>query len=181
MRPRLHPIGLATTMLLAGSAWPVEFQYLFVQGQKTGEIKGSVVAKGEEGSILVDSVSHEIAIPLDAQTGSSVSRRKHTPFVVDVQVDRAWAPLYNLLATAEPLPKVELRVVAPNASKTMALQRKVLLSNASIAGIRQFTVNGSNGKPDHDELRISFTYQKIEWDWMEGALSAKDDWLAPAP
>jgi type VI secretion system secreted protein Hcp len=168
-------------MFLAGSAWPVEFQYLFIQGQKSGEIKGSVVAKGEEGSILVDSVSHEIAIPLGAQTGSAAAKRQHKPFVVDVQVDRAWAPLYNLLATAEPLPKVELRVAAPDASKTMTIQRKVLLTNASIAGIRQFTVNGSNGKPDHDELRISFTYQKIEWDWVEGAITAKDDWLAPAP
>jgi len=181
MRPRLHPIGLALTMFLAGSAWPVEFQYLFIQGQKTGEIKGSVTAKGEEGSILVDSVSHEIALPLDAQTGSVAAKRQHKPFVVEVQVDRSWATLYNLLATGESLPRVELRVAAPNATKTMTIQRKVLLTNASIVGIRQFTVNGSNDKPDHDELRISFTYQKIEWDWVEGAIAAKDDWLPPGP
>jgi|GEM_PF-925853 len=181
MRPRLHSIGLATTMFLAGSAWPVEFQYLFVQGQKTGEIKGSVTAKGEEGSILVDSDSLDIAIPLEAQNGSASAKRQHKPLVVEVEVDKAWAPLYNLLATAEPLPRVELRTVAPNSTKTMTVQRKVLLTNASIVDIRQFTVDGSNGKPDHDELRISFTYQKIEWDWMDGAVSAKDDWLAPAP
>jgi len=180
MRSRLHPIGLAFTMFLAGTAWSTEFQYLFIQGQKSGEIKGSVTAKGEEGSILVDSISHEIAIPLDAQTGSSAAKRQHKPFVVDVQVDRAWAPLYNLFATGESLARVELRVAAPNATKTMTIQRKVLLTNASIVGIRQFTVNGSNGKPDHDELRISFTYQKIGWEWIEGAITAKDDWLSPA-
>jgi type VI secretion system secreted protein Hcp len=168
-------------MFLAGTAWSTEFQYLFIQGQKSGGIKGSVTANGEEGSILVDSISHEIAIPLDAQTGSPAAKRQHKPFIVDVQVDKAWAMLYNLLATGESLPRVELRVAAPNATKTMTIQRKVLLTNASLVGIRQFTVNGSNGKPDHDELRISFTYQKIEWDWIEGAITAKDDWQATGP
>jgi type VI secretion system secreted protein Hcp len=26
---------------------------------------------------------------------------------------------------------------------------------------------------------ISFTYQKIEWTWVDGGITAQDDWEAP--
>ena len=56
----------------------------------------------------------------------------------------------------------------------------VTLTNASIADISfvmPSTVDATVSKsPELD--RVSFTYQKIEWTWTEGGISASDDWQA---
>ena len=55
------------------------------------------------------------------------------------------------------------------------------LVNANIAGIRQELLN--NKYPENMQHRerehISFTYQKIIWTWMDGGITAEDDWETP--
>ncbi|WP_044246058.1 type VI secretion system tube protein Hcp, partial [Chondromyces apiculatus] len=43
--------------------------YLRLKGQTQGDIKGSVIQKGREDSIMVIAVSHEIISPRDAASG----------------------------------------------------------------------------------------------------------------
>jgi len=182
MKSTLRPIGLVFALLLAGAASAAENQYLFIKGQKSGVIKGGVVVKGQEGAILVDSLSHEISSPRDVATGMPSGKRQHKPLVLTVRVDKSWPLLYNALVTNENLTQVELRVLVPNANGTgaaAAVQRKVLLTNANISDIKQYTVDAANGSANYDVLQISLTYQKIEWDWIEGGISAMDDWEAP--
>jgi type VI secretion system secreted protein Hcp len=178
MKSSLRPIGLVLSLLLAGAASAAETQYLFLKGQKSGIIKGGVTAKGQEGAIQVDSISHEIVSPRDASSGMATGRRQHKPLTLVVRVDKSWPLLYNVLVSNENLSQVELRVLAPstNGSGTVSVQRKVLLTNANISDIQQYTVDGTNGSANYDVLKISLTYQKIEWDWIDGGISAVDDW-----
>jgi type VI secretion system secreted protein Hcp len=178
MNLSLRPIGLVLALLVAGYASAAETQYLFVKGQKSGVIKGGVTVKGQEGAILVDSVSHEIVSPRDPASGLPTGQRQHKPIVLTVRVDKSWALLYNVLTTNENLSQVELRVLAPSANGQVTVQRRVLLTNANIADIKQYTVDGTNGSADHDELQISLTYQKIQWTWTDGGITASDDWEA---
>lgn len=178
MKSSLRPIGLVVAMLLAGAASAAENQYLFIKGAKSGVIKGGVTVKGQEGAILVDSISHEILSPRDAATGMASGKREHKPYTVLVHVDQAWPLLYNLLVTNENITQVELRVMVPSASGVNTLQRKVLLTNANISDIKQYTVDNANGNGNFDALEISFTYQKIEWVWNQGGISAMDDWTS---
>ena len=178
MKLSLRPIGLVLSLLVAGTASAAETQYLFIKGQKSGVIKGGVVVKGQEGAILVDSVSHEISIPNDPATGLPSGRRQHRPLVLTVRVDKSWPLLYSVLVNNENLSQVELRVLVPNTTGVTTLQRKVLLTNANISDIKQFTVDAANGNANYDALQISLTYQRIEWDWIDGGISAMDDWEA---
>ena len=178
MNLSLRPIGLVLALLLAGTASAAESQYLFLKGQRSGVIKGGVTVKGQEGAIQVDSVSHEIISPRDPQSGLPTGQRMHKPFVVNVPVDKAWALLYNVMTTNENIAEFRLNVLTTTGSGTQAVSRFVRLTNANISDIKQYTVDGTNGKPAHDELQISFTYQKIEWTWTEGGLTAMDDWEA---
>jgi type VI secretion system secreted protein Hcp len=56
---------------------------------------------------------------------------------------------------------------------------KIQLTNANISGMRLWVPNTRNPRsaqfPEREE--IAFTYQKISWTWLEGAISAEDDWL----
>lgn len=179
MKSSLRPVGLVLALLFAGAASAAETQYLFLKGQKSGVIKGGVTVKGQEGAILVDSLSHEILTPRDAATGAASGKRQHKPLVLTVRVDKSWPLLYNVLVNNENLTQVELRVVVPAANGTATVQRKVLLTNANISDIKQYTVDNTNGNGNFDALQLSFTYQKIEWDWIEGGISAMDAWEGP--
>jgi type VI secretion system secreted protein Hcp len=57
----------------------------------------------------------------------------------------------------------------------------VELLNASIAGVRyemlnnKYPENLQHGEREH----TSFCWQKITWTWMDGGITAEDDWETP--
>jgi type VI secretion system secreted protein Hcp len=160
--------------------------YLKLKGQKQGDIKGSVTRKGREGSILVTGASHEVVSPRDAASGLPTGKRQHKPFVIYKPVDRSTPLLYSALVDNENLTQWELRFWRPKSTGSGGVgveqnHYTVKLTNASIAGIRfvmPSTFDPSNVDiPEYEE--VSFTYQKIEWIWTDGGITATDDWEAP--
>ena len=71
----------------------------------------------------------------------------------------------------ELLTSVELNVFGPDAKGAETLTYTVKLTNASIAGIRLLP-----GPNDQVVQEVSLTYQKIEWIWRDGNVTASDDW-----
>lgn len=147
--------------------------YLKLKGQKQGDIKGSVVRKGREGAIAVIAVHHEIISPRDAASGLPTGKRMHKPFVITKQLDSSTPLLYKAMIGDELLPEVELTVFAAGDKVAKTPLYTVKLRNASISEIRLVTTDGV------DTTEVSFTYQKIEWTWTEGGITADDDWETP--
>jgi type VI secretion system secreted protein Hcp len=158
--------------------------YLRLVGQKTGEIHGSVAQKGREGKIMVIAASHDITTPPgDAASGMSTGKRMHKPFVITKEVDRSSVPLHQLQASNEDLREWELQFWTPQlkaASGTGAEVQyfTIKLTHASIASITMQMPN--NKHPDLVKLNpfedVAFSYQRIEWTWTDGAITASDDW-----
>ena len=155
--------------------------YLKLTGQKQGEIKGSVTQKGREGKIAVIAVSHEIISPRDAASGLPTGKRMHKPFVITKELDKSSPLLYNVLVNNENLTQWELQFFQPSATGTEKQHYTVKLTNANIASIDFRMAN--NKHPDLMKFaeyeEVAFTYQKIEWTWNEGGITAMDDWEAP--
>lgn len=145
--------------------------YLKLKGQKQGEIKGSVTQKGRESSIMVIAVSHEIVSPRDAASGLPTGKRQHKPFVITKELDRSSPILHQVLVNNENLSSFELTIFQPKAKDPAYTVR---LTNANIASIK--TLVGEDGKVLEE---VAFTYQKIEWQWIDGGITAMDDWEAP--
>jgi type VI secretion system secreted protein Hcp len=155
--------------------------YLTLKGQKQGDINGSVNQKGREGSILVHSFSHSIISPRDPTSGLPTGSRQHQPIVILKEIDQSTPPLWNALVNNENLIVWELRFWAPDVNGTETQIYTISLTNASIASIREYMVD--NEDPAKAKLpllqEISFTYQKIEWVWTKGEITAQDDWELP--
>ena len=160
--------------------------YLKLKGQKQGEIKGSVTQKGREHKIMVIAVSHEIVSPRDPASGLPTGKRMHKPFVITKELDRSSPLLYNSLVNNENITDWELQFWTPQlkaASGTgVEVQHyTVKLTNANIASIAFRMAN--NKHPDlmkyAEYEEVAFTYQKINWTWVDGGISAEDDWEAP--
>ena len=161
--------------------------YLKLKGQKSGEIKGSVTQKGRENKIMVIAVSHEIISPRDAASGLPTGKRMHKPFIITKELDKSSPILYQVLCTNENVSEWELQFWTPQLRATGGVGTEVQhytvkLTNANIASIAFRMAN--NKHPDlmkfSEYEEIAFTYQKIEWTWNDGGITAGDDWEAPS-
>ena len=154
--------------------------YLRIKGEKQGEIKGSVTQRGHEGWIMVIGASHSLESPRDASSGLPTGTRVHEPFVIIKELDQSTPLLYNMLVNGENISEWELQFWRPGATGTEANHYTVKLTDANIANI-DFKMP-DNKDPNLSQRveyeEISFTYQKIQWTWNEGGITASDDWIA---
>jgi type VI secretion system secreted protein Hcp len=160
--------------------------YLKLKGQKTGQVNGSVTQKGRENKIMVIAVSHEIVSPRDPASGLPTGKRMHKPFVITKELDKSSPLLYSILVNNENITDWELQFWTPQIKATAGGGTEVQhytirLTNANIASIAFRMAN--NKHPDLMKFaeyeEIAFTYQKIEWVWTDGGVTAMDDWEAP--
>ncbi len=160
--------------------------YLTLTGQKQGAINGSVTEKGKENSILVHAFDVQITSPRDPSTGLPTGKRMHQPITIVKEIDKSSPLLWNALVTNENITTWSLQVWAPTTTPTLsgAMQKKIYtveLTNASIASKREFmpdnALPANATVPTREE--VTFTYQKIQWTWIEGGVTSSDDWEAP--
>jgi type VI secretion system secreted protein Hcp len=156
--------------------------YLRLKGQKTGPIKGGVTQKGREDMIAVIAVNHSIDSPRDPASGLATGKRQHHPFVITKELDRSSPVLYQVLVTNENLTQFDLLFWQPAASGAEQQTYTIKLSNAHIVSIHFVMPNTRD--PDTARFNpfeeIAFTYEKIQWTWNDGGITAEDDWEARA-
>lgn len=161
--------------------------YLYLKGQKSGQIKGSVTQKGREDSIMVIAYEHELKSPVDAKSGQATGRRQHGVFKITKEIDKSTPQLLSAWVNGETLTEFTLRFWTPRVGGAIGgggteyQHFTVKLTNARIVGVRSYMQNNKN--PDLQRYaeaeEITFAYQKIEWTWMDGGITAADDWAAP--
>lgn len=178
-------LALPLTLAAVVSTAHADSYYLTLKGQKTGAIKGSVIQKGREGSIQVVDISHSIVVPREQGPGPGASavRREHRPLVVTIALDQSAPQLYNSLCTVENITQLDLsywssRIRSAVGTGAESLEFTVRLTNCQINSIDQVVEKEQNGI-SHTYLRISFSYQKIEWTWLNGGITASDELSAP--
>jgi type VI secretion system secreted protein Hcp len=153
--------------------------YLKLVASRQGHVLGSVSQKGREGTIMVVAVSQTIVSPRHPVSGKPTGKRMHKPLVITKEVDRSSPILYTILCSSENIRSAEIDFYRPDRTGIERKYFKIQLTNANISGMRLWVPNTRNPRsaqfPEREE--IAFTYQKISWTWLEGAISAEDDWL----
>jgi type VI secretion system secreted protein Hcp len=126
---------------------------LAVTGQKQGAFNTTLTG-----------FSHEIVSPRDPASGLPTGQRMHKPISITKQLDATTPLLLNALVNNENLTSVLLGLMR-NGQQVATIK----LTNANIS---DYVANGGNET-------WSFTYQKITWTWVDGGITAQDDWEAP--
>lgn len=151
--------------------------HMTVVGESQGQIEGSVTQEGREDSIMVIGTAHGVVSPRDAASGLPTGKRQHNPFTIVKYLDKATPKLYLAWANNELLTNVTLRFYRIGHSETPEHYYTVTLQNARVCGI---SLEGDNTNGEHKEREhISFCYQKIIWAWVDGGITAEDDWETP--
>ena len=170
---------VAGTMILAtaASASAANSIFMTLTGQKSGAVKGGVTQKGRENSIQVLSIEDEVVSPRDAASGLPTGKRQHKPISVKFEIDPSAPILYNMIASNENITQLELKFYRPSPNGVESQYYSVKLTTASIASIRAET----DATTHETLLDVTFTYQKIQWTWTDGAnVTATDNWMASA-
>ncbi|MBW2109152.1 MAG: Hcp family type VI secretion system effector [Deltaproteobacteria bacterium] len=155
--------------------------YLTLTGETQGEIKGSVTQAGREDSIMVIAFDYEVESPRDAASGLPTGKRQHKGITITKEVDKSSPLLMNLLVNNENITEWKLECWEPSKTGREHQYYTIELYDASVAKIKGEMLN--NKYPEnmqHKEREtITFTYRKIVWTYMEGGITAEDDWEAP--
>lgn len=138
---------------------PVFTGSIAATGQKQGAFQGS-----NGPTIPINGIGHEIVSPRDAASGLPTGKRQHKPLTITKQIDKSTPLFMNALVQNENLTSVLIGMLR-NGNQVMTIR----LTNASVSDRVQ--------KGDYET--ISFTYQKITWTWVDGGITAEDDWEAP--
>jgi type VI secretion system secreted protein Hcp len=155
--------------------------YLSIVAERQGPICGSVTQKGREGKMLVIAAQHEIVCPRDPQSGIPTGKRMHKPFMLTKELDRASPLLFAVLCTNENIREATIEFWRASPTGQEKQHYTVRLTNANIASITFKKPNLRSPKLAHrvEYEEIALTYQKIEWIWSDGGISAADDWETP--
>jgi type VI secretion system secreted protein Hcp len=158
--------------------------YLTLIGGSLGAIKGSVVQKGRENSILVVAYAHLVETPTGQPTGGlATGKPVHHPILVTKGLDRSTPLLYQALLKGESFTTWQLKFWAAASGGSLGSGQEiqnftVSLTHARIVSIRLVKPNTTDPDtatmPDREE--VAFTYQNIQWTWNDGGISAGASW-----
>jgi type VI secretion system secreted protein Hcp len=155
--------------------------HLTLEGANQGQIEGSCVQEGREGTIMVQALNHEVSIPRDAQTGLATGKRVHHPLTILKALDRSTPLLYQALTSGEHMNFVEIKWYRIDDKGTEEHYFTTRLEDAIIVSIKPIINNclepASADLPHLEE--ISFTYRKAIWRWEPDGIESEDDWRAP--
>ncbi len=153
--------------------------YLRISGSVQGEIKGSVMQKGKEGSIFVIAATHDLISPVDVANGSTVGKLRHEPYKIIKETDRSTPFLYKALVNNEVFSEFKLDFFRQTGNVVMVQNVfSIKLINARLTGIH-FEMPHAK-KADSLSLNefeeLSLIYDSIEWTWHTGNASASTHW-----
>lgn len=143
------------------------------EGTKQGGFKGEA---GRSGSPVL-SFAYEVSSPRDVATGQASGKRQHKPIVITKEWGPASPQLFQACVTNEVLKSVVLNFSRTNASGEEEVYYTIKLTNATVSGIRQYTPDPQKSLGTVPLEEVSFTFQKIEMESVDGKTVAMDDWM----
>ncbi len=151
--------------------------YLYLEGEQTGKIEGSVTQKGREGSIMVIAFDHLITSPRDAASGMPTGKRQHMPIRITKEIDKS-TPLLLRAFTDNDRLHGEIRFWQPTPSGLEEQYYTIRFAGAYITTIHQEMLN--NKYPENmqhkEREEISIAYTTIEKVFNDGGISAEARW-----
>ena len=146
--------------------------YAKIKGAKQGDIKGGVATQAYIGQIQVNEIDFGLGGGFDVLSGQATGRRVARPVIFTKPLDKSSPLLFSSCSTNEALSVKFSYTIEGEGHKAYVT---VELTNAMI---REFAhVGSANGLGTE---KLTLTYTKIEFTWVEGGISAEDDWIQRA-
>jgi type VI secretion system Hcp family effector len=137
-----------------------------------GFVKGSGTGDRADWIPLTD-LSYNLAAQIDASNGSPLGHRLHKPIELTAAVGPHTPELVQALVDNEQATSWTVEYVTPGANGTLKTVLRLSGANAVVATCDI----GTDESGAHLVNYFSLSYQQIRVEWLDGGLTAEDDWL----
>jgi len=148
--------------------------YLFLTGVDGSPIVGGSLVSGREGAIELKSVTHNMHIPADRNTGKLTGTRIHSPITLQKEFDRTTPLLYRALSEGQTLKSATIKMYHILEAGIEAEYFNIILENVKVTSIAPNLYPG-NQTGTHFET-IQLRYESITWKYVNGNIIYKDTW-----
>ncbi|MEA2711220.1 MAG: type secretion system secreted protein Hcp [Phycisphaerales bacterium] len=143
-----------------------------IEATKQGMLKGDSAGKIEAMAVALESKS-----PTDAATGQHSGKVQNSALKITKAIDGASPQIFQALISNEVLKKVTIEFYSTSANGEELLDQTILLQDAGISELRQYTGGDDSRAPGGLEEDVSITYKKLDFMGKGGATPDP----APAP
>jgi type VI secretion system secreted protein Hcp len=153
--------------------------YLKVEGEKSGEIKGSCEQGGDKkDATIIYSVDFNVSIPRDSLTGQPTGQRVYSPYCVVVPFDKGQPKYFQLLTTGEKVKKATIDHYRIKKDGGEEKYYTTTLEDALVVSIDHIkhNVQDKDTKEFEDYSKICFTFGKITNTFHDGNVETSDEW-----
>lgn len=148
--------------------------YLWLTDENGSPMTGASLVKGREGAIELKSLTHNVNIPADGNTGKLTGTRVHLPIMFQKEFDRVTPLLFRALSTGRTLQGATIKMYHINEAGLEQEYFNIILEGVKITSITPDLFSGSN-TGTHLET-ILLRYEKITWKHCAGNIIYTDSW-----
>lgn len=148
--------------------------YMWLTDENGSPMTGASLVSGRIGAIELKSLTHNVNIPADSNTGRLTGTRIHAPIMFQKEFDRVTPLLYKALTTGVTLKSAMIKMYMINEAGVEIEYFNILLENVKITSITPDLYPGV-GSGTHLET-VLLRYESITWKHCEGNIVYKDSW-----
>ena len=143
----------------------------------TAESVGNAFQEGHADEVYVVAAQCHVSKPTDPQTGQPSGLRRHQPFIITKQFDKASPLIWQALCTGELL-QIELKFYRTSTKGGAEHYYTIGLTDAVAVDMKAIMYNSQDSTYaafGHLE-EVSFVYRAIKWAHEISSTQGQDDW-----
>jgi type VI secretion system secreted protein Hcp len=148
--------------------------YLFLTDENGSPVVGPCLVSGREGAIELKSLTHNVNIPVDGNTGKLTGTRIHMPIMFQKEFDRVTPLLFRALSTGRTLQSATIKMYQINEAGLEQEYFNIQLESVKITSITPDLYPGANTGTHLETVLIR--YEKITWKHCDGNVVYSDTW-----
>lgn len=148
--------------------------YLWLTDENGSPMVGSSLVFGREGAIELKSLTHNVNIPVDGNTGRLTGTRIHMPIMIQKEFDRVTPLLFRALSSGKTLKSATIKMYQVNDSGLEQEYFNIILEGVKITSITPDLYPGASTGTHLETLLLR--YEKITWKHCEGNVIYSDSW-----
>lgn len=148
--------------------------HIWLTDENGSPIVGGCLMPTRLGSIELKSVTHNVNIPTDRNTGKLTGTRIHTPITIQKEFDQTTPLLFRAVCQGRPLKTATIRMYRINEAGIENEYFNILLENVKIVTVSPYL--HPNGMSSTHMETLELRYEAITWKYTEGNIMYRDTW-----
>lgn len=148
--------------------------YLWLVDQNGSPMIGSSLVVGRVGAIELKSLTHNVNVPADNNTGRLTGTRVHAPIMFQKEFDKVTPLLYKALTTGATLKSATIKMYSITEAGVEREYFNIILDNVKLTSITPDLYSGA-ATGTHLET-VMLRYERITWKHCDGNILFTDEW-----